>query len=205
MIAMVNSHPTASCSYPFYTDTHTKEGNERYARTLRSLDHQKGMNNSIPETVSFLELLKAREVEDLPISQNWQTNQSSKSLAVPIGLKGKTDRVELNLHEKAHGPHGLVAGTTGSGKSELLQTYILSLAVHYHPHEVAFARDYKGGMAHDQTDSLCWESLRISKEARTSVPGHTSINSELKKRQRMFDRYEVNHINDYGFIQRKSG
>ncbi|WP_334291666.1 FtsK/SpoIIIE domain-containing protein [Lachnobacterium bovis] len=33
--------------------------------------------------------------------------------------------VSLNLHEKAHGPHGLVAGTTGSGKSEIVQSYIL--------------------------------------------------------------------------------
>ena len=95
---------TKAVHTPFKLDKHKKEGNERYARLLRSLDHQKGMNNSIPETVSFLELLKAREVEDLPISQNWLSNQSSKSLAVPIGLKGKTDRVELNLHEKGTWP-----------------------------------------------------------------------------------------------------
>ena len=41
--------------------------------------------------------------------QNWLTNESAKSLAVPIGLKGKEDIVELNLHEKAHGPHGLIS------------------------------------------------------------------------------------------------
>ncbi|MGE1103370.1 type VII secretion protein EssC [Peribacillus simplex] len=192
---------TKAVHTPFKLDAHSKEGNERYARTLRSLDHQKGMNNSIPETVSFLELLKVREVEDLPISQNWRTNQSSKSLAVPIGLKGKTDRVELNLHEKAHGPHGLVAGTTGSGKSELLQTYILSLAVHYHPHEVAFLLiDYKGGgMAQPfrQIPHLLGVITNIEGSKNFSARALVSINSELKKRQRLFDRYEVNHINDY--------
>ncbi|MGE7604657.1 type VII secretion protein EssC [Peribacillus sp. NPDC097675] len=186
---------------PFRLDEHKREGNEGYARLLRSLDHQKGMNNSIPETVSFLELLKAREVKDLPIGQNWLTNQSSKSLAVPIGLKGKTDRVELNLHEKAHGPHGLVAGTTGSGKSELLQTYILSLAVHYHPHEVAFLLiDYKGGgMAQPfkQIPHLLGVITNIEGSKNFSARALASINSELKKRQRLFDRYEVNHINDY--------
>lgn len=192
---------TKAVHTPFKLDEHKREGNERYARLLRSLDHQKGMNNSIPETVSFLELLKAREVEELPISQNWLTNQSSKSLAVPIGLKGKTDRVELNLHEKAHGPHGLVAGTTGSGKSELLQTYILSLAVHYHPHEVAFLLiDYKGGgMAQPfkQIPHLLGVITNIEGSKNFSARALASINSELKKRQRLFDYYEVNHINDY--------
>src|SRR5699024_6935498 len=78
------------------------------------------------------------EAEKIGIREKWAGNQSSKSLAVPVGLKGKDDFVYLNLHEKAHGPHGLLAGTTGSGKSEFLQSYILSLAVHFHPHEVAF-------------------------------------------------------------------
>ncbi|MFJ7832214.1 type VII secretion protein EssC [Peribacillus sp. NPDC097284] len=208
LVKYINDHEgeiliqqTKAVHTPFRLDEHGKEGNERYARLLRSLDHQKGMNNSIPETVSFLELLKAREVEELPISQNWLTNQSSKSLAVPIGLKGKTDRVELNLHEKAHGPHGLVAGTTGSGKSELLQTYILSLAVHYHPHEVAFLLiDYKGGgMAQPfkQIPHLLGVITNIEGSKNFSARALASINSELKKRQRLFDRYEVNHINDY--------
>lgn len=45
-----------------------------------------------------------------------------------------------------HGPHGLIAGTTGSGKSEFIITYILSMAVNYSPNEVSFILiDYKGG------------------------------------------------------------
>lgn len=64
----------------------------------------------------------------------------------PLGVRGQDDILELNLHEKAHGPHGLIAGTTGSGKSEIIQSYILSLAVNFHPHEVAFLLiDYKVG------------------------------------------------------------
>ena len=49
-------------------------------------------------------------------------------MAAPLGVNAKDEIVTLNLHEKAHGPHGLVAGTTGSGKSEILQSYILSAA-----------------------------------------------------------------------------
>ncbi|UKI58654.1 MAG: hypothetical protein L6V81_04570 [Clostridium sp.] len=48
--------------------------------------------------------------------------------------------------KKFHGPHGLIAGSTGSGKSEFIITYVLSLAVNYSPEEVAFVLiDYKGG------------------------------------------------------------
>ena len=52
----------------------------------------------------------------------------------------------MSLHEKFHGPHGKNAGTTGSGKSEILQTYILSAAILFHPYEVSFVIiDFKGG------------------------------------------------------------
>ncbi|WP_026693088.1 type VII secretion protein EssC [Peribacillus kribbensis] len=185
----------------FRLDAHRAEGNERFSRMLRSLDHQKGMNNSIPDMVSYLQLHNVKEAEQLPIEDNWKNNQSSQSLAVPIGLKGKKDLVELNLHEKAHGPHGLVAGTTGSGKSELLQTYILSLAVHFHPHEVGFLLiDYKGGgMAQPfkNMPHLLGTITNIQGSKNFSARALASIKSELKKRQRLFDRYEVNHINDY--------
>jgi len=186
---------------PFQLDKHTLDYNERFARMLRTLDHQVGMTNSIPNSVSFLELFKAREIGELDIVQRWQSNESAKSLAVPIGLKGKEDIVELNLHEKAHGPHGLLAGTTGSGKSEFLQTYILSLAVNFHPHEVAFLLiDYKGGgMAQPfkNMPHLLGTITNIEGSKNFSTRALASIKSELKRRQRLFDRYEVNHINDY--------
>ncbi|CAM4006563.1 type VII secretion protein EssC [Mesobacillus zeae] len=186
---------------PFKLDEHLREGNENFARMLRTLDHQVGMTNSIPTSVSFLEMFNTMEVSELPIMENWQTRESSKSLAVPIGLKGKNDLVELNLHEKAHGPHGLLAGTTGSGKSEFLQTYILSLAVHFHPHEVAFLLiDYKGGgMAQPfkEMPHLLGTITNIEGSKNFSERALASIKSELKRRQRLFDRYVVNHINDY--------
>lgn len=186
---------------PFKLDVHKYENNEYFARMLRTLNHQVGVTNSIPESVSFMEMLQQKDVKDIPIQQNWENNQSAKSLAVPIGLKGKTDVVRLNLHEKAHGPHGLLAGTTGSGKSEFLQTYILSLAVHFHPHEVAFLLiDYKGGgMAQPfkNMPHLLGTITNIEGSKNFSQRALASIKSELKRRQRLFDKYEVNHINDY--------
>ncbi|MGD7007056.1 type VII secretion protein EssC [Metabacillus sp. 84] len=192
---------------PFSLDHHTMENNETFARTLRTLDHQTGMTNSIPNSVSFLGMFNAKEVDELPIEQNWLTRESAKSLAVPIGLKGKEDVVELNLHEKAHGPHGLLAGTTGSGKSEFLQTYILSLAAHFHPHEVAFLLiDYKGGgMAQPfkNMPHLLGTITNIEGSKNFSARALASIKSELKRRQRLFDQYLVNHINDYTKLYKK--
>ena len=188
-------------SIPFKLDAHQKRGNEKFSRMLRTLDHQVGMTNSIPNSVSFLDMMKVKEVGKLPIKQNWLTKESSKSLAVPIGLKGKEDLSFLNLHEKAHGPHGLLAGTTGSGKSEFLQTYILSLAVHFHPYEVAFLLiDYKGGgMAQPfkKMPHLLGTITNIEGSKNFSSRALASIKSELKRRQRLFDQYQVNHIDDY--------
>ncbi|MCM3616554.1 type VII secretion protein EssC [Sutcliffiella horikoshii] len=188
-------------SIPFRLDAHKREGNENFSRMLRTLDHQVGMTNSIPNSVSFLEMMKVKEVGKLPIKENWLSRESSKSLAVPIGLKGKEDISVLNLHEKAHGPHGLLAGTTGSGKSEFLQTYILSLAIHYHPHEVAFLLiDYKGGgMAQpfENMPHLLGVITNIEGSKNFSARALASIKSELKRRQRLFDQYKVNHINAY--------
>ena len=74
-----------------------------------------------------MELYQVREVEELEVESRWSKADTFKTLAVPLGLRGKDDQVELNLHERAHGPHGLVAGTTGSGKSEILQSYNIIL------------------------------------------------------------------------------
>ncbi|WP_411747073.1 type VII secretion protein EssC, partial [Psychrobacillus psychrotolerans] len=186
---------------PFYLDEFDASTNERFTRMLRTLNHQVGIKNSIPNSVGFLEMFGVKDVEDVPIARNWTLNESAKSLAVPIGFKGKNELVALNLHEKAHGPHGLLAGTTGSGKSEFLQTYILSLAVHYHPHEVAFLLiDYKGGgMAQPfkHIPHLLGTITNIEGSKNFSMRALASINSELKRRQRLFDQYVVSHIDDY--------
>ena len=186
---------------PFTLDKSDHTTNERFARMLKTLNHQVGMTNSIPTSVSFLDMYGIKDVDDLPIEHNWLTNESAKSLAAPIGFKGKKDLVELNLHEKAHGPHGLLAGTTGSGKSEFLQTYILSLAVNFHPHEVAFLLiDYKGGgMAQPfrNIPHLLGTITNIEGSKNFSMRALASIKSELKRRQRLFDRYTVAHIDDY--------
>ncbi|WZY00193.1 type VII secretion protein EssC [Bacillus sp. FSL W7-1360] len=186
----------------FQFDAYEPTSNENYARMLASLHHQQGMTRSIPNMVSFMEMFPgAVQAKDLAIKNRWQTNDSTKTLAAPIGFKAKDELIELDAHEKMHGPHGLLAGTTGSGKSEFLQTYILSLAVNYHPHEVAFLLiDYKGGgMAQPfkGMPHLLGVITNIAESENFSLRALASIRSELKKRQRLFDEYTVNHINAY--------
>ena len=58
----------------------------------------------------------------------WARNRAAEGLAAPLGVRAARDTVALDLHESAHGPHALLAGTTGSGKSELLQSLIRQVA-----------------------------------------------------------------------------
>ncbi len=180
---------------------HFPEGydKEQIARTLAPLNHLQNLKSSIPDTVTFMEMYGAESFADLKVLDRWKSHAPYKSLAVPIGLRGKDDLVQLNLHEKAHGPHGLIAGTTGSGKSETIQSYILSLAVNFHPHDVGFLLiDYKGGgMAHLFKKLPHLLGTITNLDGAQSMRALVSINAELKRRQRLFNRYEVNHINQY--------
>ena len=100
----------------------------------------------IVDRISFLQMYKAGNVEELGIETYWDNNNSAKSLAAPIGVVAGGDVFSLDIHEAYHGCHGLVAGTSGSGKSEFLQAFVLSMAIHYSPKEVAFVLvDFKGG------------------------------------------------------------
>ena len=101
---------------------------------------------TLPGMITFMEMFEAGRVEHLNPLRRWSENNPVKSLAVPIGVGVDGRPFTLDLHEKRQGPHGLVAGMTGSGKSEFIITYILSMAVNFSPDEVAFILiDYKGG------------------------------------------------------------
>ena len=101
---------------------------------------------ALPGMLTFLEMFGVSKVEHLNPLTRWKENNPSLSLQTPVGVDVFGEPFVLDLHEKFHGPHGLVAGTTGSGKSEFIMTYILSLAANYHPDEVAFMLiDFKGG------------------------------------------------------------
>ena len=157
------------------------------------------LENSLTKNITLFELFNILSAEDLDLDNRWRESEIYKSMSAPIGVKTKNEIVSLDLHEKAHGPHGLVAGTTGSGKSEILQTYILSMATLFHPYEVGFVIiDFKGGGMVNQ-----FKDLPHLLGAITNIDGREidrslmSIKAELQKRQRLFAENDVNNINNY--------
>lgn len=150
---------------------------------------------SLPKMITFLEMFGVGRIEHLNIENRWMSNNPIQSLATPIGIATDGSTFNLDLHQKFQGPHGLVAGTTGSGKSEFLLTYILSMAVNYHPNEVAFVLiDYKGGgLAGAFDDPEHGIHLPHLVGTITNLDGSSiqrsliSIQSELIRRQKVFN------------------
>ena len=158
--------------------------------SLRQVDKAQSM----PKMVTFLEMCKVGRVEQLNALKRWRENNPVKSLAAPVGVGEDGSLFMLDLHEKRQGPHGLVAGMTGSGKSEFIITYILAMAVNYHPDEVAFVLiDYKGGGLADAFENPR-TGVRLPHLAGTitNLDGASiqrslmSIESELVRRQKVF-------------------
>lgn len=156
------------------------------------------LEGTLTKNISMFQLLNILAVDDLDLTKRWASTKVYKSMSAPIGVS-KTGVVSLDLHDKFHGPHGLVAGTTGSGKSEILQTYILSMATLFHPYEVGFVIiDFKGGGMVNQ-----FRELPHLMGAITNIDGREinrslkSIKAELQKRQRLFAEADVNHIDKY--------
>ncbi len=153
----------------------------------------------IPESLTFFEMLHIHRLSELNVKNRWEINKSYNSLRAVIGQKAGGKDCILDVHEKYHGPHGLVAGTTGSGKSETLQTYILSLAINYSPDDVGFfIIDYKGGGMADLFEGLPHMIGAISNLSGSSIKrAMVSIKSENMRRQRVFHEAGVNNINHY--------
>lgn len=156
-------------------------------------------NAAIPDMLTFLDMYKTSRVEDLDMYHKWLENRTYESMRSLIGQKAGEQPVYLDIHEKYHGHHGLVAGTTGSGKSETLQTYILSLVLNYHPHEVAFILiDYKGGgMAQSFIGLPHLAGVITNLGGNQTTRALLSINAEIKRRQRTFNEYKIKHIDAY--------
>ena len=162
--------------------------------------------NQLPKMLTFLDMFHVSNVQHLNSPMRWQENNPIKSLKTEIGVAPSGDIFCIDMHEKYHGPHGLIAGTTGSGKSESIITIILSLAVNYSPEEVAFVIvDYKGGGLADAFNDVREEiidgrTVEVQHKLPhivgtvTNLDGATieraciSIETELKRRQRLFKK-----------------
>ena len=159
------------------------------------------LESDLTKNISMFELLGIMSINDLDLSSRWSLSKVYSSMSAPLGVKKKGEIVSLDISDKAsaHGPHGLVAGTTGSGKSEILQTYVLSMASLFHPYDVGFVIiDFKGGGMANQFKNLPHLIGTITNiDGREIDRSLLSIKAELIKRQEIFSSCNVNHINDY--------
>ncbi|MBO3743554.1 type VII secretion protein EccCa [Actinoplanes flavus] len=104
------------------------------------------------------ELLGIADPENYSVAHGWPARSPRDRLRVPIGVSEDGLPVELDIKESAQdgmGPHGLLIGATGAGKSELLRTLVLALAATHSPEMLNFILiDFKGGAAFAAMDRL---------------------------------------------------
>jgi S-DNA-T family DNA segregation ATPase FtsK/SpoIIIE len=123
---------------------------ERIARSMTPLVlGEKGKQQDLSQEVRLLPLLGYTSADDLATADTWRPRSREDLLRIPLGIGSTGEPVMLDLKEAAEGgmgPHGLIIGATGSGKSELLRSIVTSLAIRHDPETLNFVlADFKGG------------------------------------------------------------
>ncbi|WP_433329003.1 FtsK/SpoIIIE domain-containing protein [Spirillospora sp. CA-294931] len=174
---------------------------ERVARALAPVRDvsREDAEESIPADVRLLDLLEMPEPTAEQIIRSWERTGGRSTLA-PLG-RGADGVHAVDL--KTDGPHALIAGTTGAGKSELLQTLIASLAVANRPDEMTFVLiDYKGGAAFKECARLPHTVGMV-----TDLDGHAteraleSLAAELRRREEVFLDAGAKDLDDYNDLR----
>ena len=175
-----------------------------YMRKMSQNAGDRNIQEMIPDRISFLELYNAEKTEDLHCDHRYQEYRVPERLKVPVGMGSRGRKIYLDIHEKFHGPHGLIAGTTGSGKSELLQTFLLSLAVSFRPDALSFfIIDYKGGGMGRELQELPHCVGLISNLSGGQIHrALVSVKSENRRRQKLLKEAGVSHVSDYAALYR---
>lgn len=167
---------------------------EAVARSLAPLqlqEHGAGAGAFHPGD-GLLKLLGLPSVDALDPVKEWTGRPRAMALRATIGVTDAGERLELDLKQSAEGgmgPHGLIIGATGSGKSELLRTLVTSLALAHPPDELSFVFvDFKGGAAFADLEGLPHTAGMITNlqdDLRLVDRMHDALFGEQERRQRM--------------------
>ena len=169
---------------------------ERLARHLAPLHDATPEQGSAqpPDSARLLEILDVDATCPTALARRWREQPRGTSFVVGVAAHGP-EVIDL----RRDGPHVLVGGTTGAGKSELLQTMIASLAVTNRPDEMVFVLvDYKGGSAFKDCARLPHTAGLV-----TDLDGHLtaralrSLEAEIRRRERVFGAVGAKDLEDY--------
>ncbi len=172
-------------------------------------------NGKVPSMVTLFELygydnekVNSGEVRK-EILRNWtdvEKNDITKNLCVPIG-KNEHGALNLDLYEKADGPHMLVAGTTGSGKSETIITYLIGLCMKFSPMNLNLMLvDMKGGGFSDRLGGLphCVGAVTDTAGENEGTSAAymlkrflEALNAEIKRRKLLLSSLGVDNVDAY--------
>ncbi|EEP72113.1 cell division protein ftsK/spoIIIE [Micromonospora sp. ATCC 39149] len=162
---------------------------------LRLATAVRGPDAPVNAELGLPELLGIGDPESFTAEQGWAPRSARDRLRVPIGVGTDGGAIELDLKESAQdgmGPHGLLIGATGSGKSELLRTLVLGLAATHSSEQLNFVLvDFKGGATFASFDRLPHTAAVITNLA-DALPlvdrMVDAINGELMRRQELLRR-----------------
>ena len=156
-------------------------------------------DSALPSTARLLDLLGMPDPTGQDVAGIWQRGGSTTAAPIGIGADGP-----FVLDIRKDGPHALVAGTTGAGKSELLQTVIASLAVANRPDALNFVLiDYKGGSAFQDCARLPHTVGMVSDlDAHLTERALASLAAELHHRETVLFNAGTKDIEDYNDARR---
>lgn len=152
----------------------------------------------LPRSARLLECIDLADPTPDSIIAGW-TERARTDVVIGVGFDGP-----FRLDLRRDGPHALIAGTTGSGKSELLQTIVASLAVANRPDQLTFVLvDYKGGSAFKECNKLP-HTVGMVTDLDTHLVGRalTSLGAELRRREHLLAIPGAKDLEDYGALQR---
>ncbi|MEV0256300.1 type VII secretion protein EccCa [Streptomyces sp. NPDC050732] len=188
-------------------DVLSYEGAEALARQLAPLRVPSGGDDDEPllANLEFTDLLNLGDADSVDTRRTWRARSLAERLRVPIGVGEDGRPVMLDLKEAAQegmGPHGLCVGATGSGKSELLRTLVLGLAVTHSSETLNFVlADFKGGATFAgmaQMPHVAAVITNLADDLTLVDRMGDSIRGELNRRQELLrDAGNYANIHDY--------
>lgn len=189
----------------FVPDSAPRIESEKLARTLAPvIQIDPDAQRELPRSIRFSTILDLGDLNTYDPRSFWKDPErpSDSWHPVPIGVSGphaEQDRFAINLNEGVHGVHGMVAGTTGSGKSEFLLTFLMALAVKHSPDRLNLMLiDFKGGATFKDLETLPHTVGMV-----TDLAGYQAeraliaINSELDRRKQRLKHAGVSNIREY--------